>query len=62
MVFERDFDWPRSGPWHTAYKAGMRLNVKRACAEEAIAAAAARAIPAPTRQELADGLEPPARG
>ena len=39
--FTADFDWPKGGPWHVAYKAGMELTVKRECLDDAVAAGAA---------------------
>lgn len=61
--FDRDFDWPATGPWHTAYKAGPRSqNVKRECGLAAIAAGAAQEAKAPDREEARDGVDASARG
>lgn len=45
--FTRDFDWyppEKNGRVHIAYKAGMTLKVRAACAKEAMAAGAAQPI------------------
>lgn len=45
--FIRDFDWhppEKKGRVHIAYKAGMRLLVRRKCAADAIAAGAAQLL------------------
>lgn len=47
--FTADFDWPPLAPSHVAYKAGMRVNVPRACLKAATAAGAAVAIKTPLR-------------
>ncbi len=49
--FTRDFDWPSTGQWHTAYKAETELTVKRDVADAAIAAGAAEEIKAPSLEE-----------
>jgi hypothetical protein len=45
--FVSDFDWyppEKKGRVHVAYKAGMRLLVRRKCAADAIAAGAAQLL------------------
>jgi hypothetical protein len=54
--FSADFDWPPRAPEHTAYKAGMRCNVPRACRAAALAAGAGEPIEAPTR-DIAERLK-----
>jgi hypothetical protein len=58
--FSADFDWPPRAPEHTAYKAGMRCNVPRACRAAALAAGAGEAIEArlPRRRRAAEGGAP----
>lgn len=47
VEFTRDFDWSppeKRGRIHIAFKRGMRLTVRRICAEAAIAAGAAKPL------------------
>jgi hypothetical protein len=47
VQFTRDFDWyppEKNGRVHIAFKAGMTLRVRKACAADAIAAGAATPI------------------
>ncbi|RVG22969.1 hypothetical protein CN233_30310 [Sinorhizobium meliloti] len=53
--FSANFNWVQPG-FTIAYKAGMALNVTRACADEAISKGAAVKIAAP-RKENTDGQE-----
>ncbi|WEX76892.1 hypothetical protein PYH37_005243 [Sinorhizobium numidicum] len=55
VEFKRDFNWVQPG-FTIAYKAGMTLNVTRACADEAQAKGVAVKLPKPKR-EKADGQE-----
>lgn len=47
--FTQDFDYKPTSQTTIGYKAGMEQTVKRECAEQAIAAGKAEAIPEPTR-------------
>lgn len=61
--FLRDFDWPPTGPWHTAYKADPQpITVKRECGEAAVEAGAAEEVDGPNRREAPDGVEASDRG
>lgn len=53
--FSANFNWVQPG-FTIAYKAGMALNVTRACADEAINKGVAVKIAAP-RKEITDGQE-----
>jgi len=53
--FDQSFNWVQPG-FTVAYKAGMALNVTRACADEAISKGAAVKVAAP-RKENTDGQE-----
>lgn len=53
--FTKDHNWVQPG-FTIAYKAGMHLNVTRACADEAVPAGKAVRAGAPKR-EAADGKE-----
>ncbi|RVH50701.1 hypothetical protein CN212_10545 [Sinorhizobium meliloti] len=53
--FSANFNWVQPG-FTIAYKAGMALNVTRACADEAISKGVAVKIAAP-RKENTDGQE-----
>lgn len=53
--FDHSFNWGQPG-FTIAYKAGMALNVTRACADEAISKGAAVKVAAP-RKENTDGQE-----
>ncbi|RVG06581.1 hypothetical protein CN234_21460 [Sinorhizobium meliloti] len=53
--FSANFNWVQPG-FTIAYKAGMALNVTRACADEAISKGVAVKIAAP-RKEITDGHE-----
>ncbi|MCF6111996.1 hypothetical protein [Mesorhizobium muleiense] len=54
--FTTDFDWKPTPQSTTAYKAGMVMNVTRACAEAALQASKAVKA-AKTRREDEDGVE-----
>lgn len=49
LRFTENFNWVQPG-FTIAYKAGMHLNVTRACADEAQAAGKAVKAPAPKRE------------
>ncbi|WP_157813715.1 hypothetical protein [Sinorhizobium meliloti] len=53
--FDKKFHWVQPG-FTIAYRAGMSLNVTRACADEAISKGVAVTIAAP-RKENTDGKE-----
>lgn len=55
VLFTADHDYTPANDRRLviAYKAGMRLNVPRACADAAVGLNRAQLVPAPTRAELA---------
>jgi hypothetical protein len=53
--FSANFNWVQPG-FTIAYKAGMALNVTRACADEAISKGVAVKIAAPPKEDI-DGQE-----
>jgi len=55
VEFSANFNWVQPG-FTIAYKAGMALNVTRACADEAISKGVAAKIAAP-RKEITNGQE-----
>ncbi|TWF53262.1 hypothetical protein [Neorhizobium alkalisoli] len=55
--FTEDFDFRPTRSSLIAYRAGMQLSVRRACADQAIAAGKAVTVKAPARKK-SDGEDP----
>jgi hypothetical protein len=51
VLFTADFDYKPTPSVTIAYKAGMEMTVKRECADRAVAAKKAVAVPRATRSE-----------
>lgn len=54
--FVKDFNYMKPS-FTIAYKAGMTLNVKKDCADEAISKGRAKAVKVPRKGEIIDGAQ-----